>query len=443
MEIEERKPKIWQTILLYVFAMLGLEFAGGYAQAAFGMYGSLVTEGIMLFLAIVFVFITKGKLKEAFSFKKPTVRGVWGSLLIYFGAGLMMLASTLLISYLLPDISNSTSQYLYYYFTNGMTPFETFVLLTIPPAICEESLFRGAASYGLKGLKPWVIITFTGAVFGIFHTSIIRFFPTAILGMAFALIYLKSGNLFYTMMLHFLNNAFSAISILTVVDSATIEQASSSNVPLISVGLYFIFCAASPFLIKAGMKKFEPKNSLSYYVQPGSVGVMNSGVNDNEYSRAKNTNKLAVIIAVCFALVGAVMIAFDSFNRTELLDVNSIIYVDCDDEIVASFDFSAEKYGIYYLEYDVKAERGLAELTFTDDSGNVIGTFAVQESSGKMPMILDEGEYHLEIYSHVGDLWEYCRENNLSYTEEGDLITLNMAGDMSEESELSYVLCIK
>lgn len=434
MEIKD-KPKIWQTAVLLAAAMLGLVFVGGYAEISFGMYGSLITEGLMLTSAVVFVLLTKGSLKEGFKFKKPSFRGIWGSLLIYFGSYIIIMAVSLLVNYLMPEASNEVSESLYYFFTNDMPPLATFLILSVPPAFCEEMLFRGAVVYGLKGMKKWTVVLIVGVVFGIFHTNIIRFFPTAILGIAFTFVYLKSENLFYPMLLHFINNAFSALSILFLSDPSAMELSSSFGVPLITVGIY---CAASPFLIKSGAGKFEPKKLSTYYYVPELTET-----DMQEIERKKKLNKIAVVCAVLFAVAGAGMIAVSNMGRTVMLDVSATVNVAYDDKEVVNIDFNAEKDDIFYLEYDIKAERGLAEVVITSADGEELISFPVQESSGEVPFALNKGQYFIKVYSHVGDLWDYCRNNDLPYTEEGDLIKLNMAGNKDEKSEISYAFRIK
>ena len=432
------KPKIWQTTLLLAAAMLGLFLAGGYAQMRFGMYGVLVTESIMLALALLFVILTKGSLKDAFKFEKPTFRKTWGSILIYFGAYIIIMAVSVLVSYLMPEASGSVSKSLYYFFTNDIPPLATFLILTVPPAFCEEMLFRGAVVYGLKGLKRYAVVMIVGIVFGIFHTSIIRFFPTAILGIAFTFVYMKTENLFYPMLLHFMNNAFSAVAVLLMSDPSVYEASYTGSVPLVSVGIYFIFCAASPFLIKAGVKKFEPKR-LSVYRYAPNLGEEEL----KELERRKKMNRAAVLCSVIFAVSGAGVVAADRYARTDILDVKASVYVDYDDKEVVNIDFNAEKDDIFYFEYDIKAQRGLAEVIITSSGGEDIVYFPVRDESGGLPLALSKGDYSIKIYSHVGDLWDYCRQNNLPYTEEGDLIKLNMAGDPNEKSEISYAFRIK
>lgn len=76
-------------------------------------------------------------------------------------------------------------------------------LLAISPAICEELFFRGAILSGLRrDLSAASCIAWQAVVFGAAHSSIYRFVPTGILGMALAAITLRSRSLLPAVLLH-------------------------------------------------------------------------------------------------------------------------------------------------------------------------------------------------------------------------------------------------
>ena len=79
--------------------------------------------------------------------------------------------------------------------------------------MCEELLFRGAF-FGLWRTKasPWVACVVTAAAFGLFHLSIFRFFPTAVLGMALGALSLRSRSVLPGMLAHALNNSFFMVA---------------------------------------------------------------------------------------------------------------------------------------------------------------------------------------------------------------------------------------
>jgi len=84
----------------------------------------------------------------------------------------------------------------------------TLLLVGLTPAICEESLFRGAILRGFSARLPRVTsAVLTGVLFGLFHLDLWRLLPTAILGVGLSLIALETGSIVPSMVAHFLNNA--------------------------------------------------------------------------------------------------------------------------------------------------------------------------------------------------------------------------------------------
>lgn len=87
-------------------------------------------------------------------------------------------------------------------------------LLAVTPAVCEEVVFRGVLLGGTRALEPWRVVTLNGVVFGLFHLSfetVVRFLPTAYLGVVIAWVVWRTGSLFVGMLMHFLNNAMIVV----------------------------------------------------------------------------------------------------------------------------------------------------------------------------------------------------------------------------------------
>jgi membrane protease YdiL (CAAX protease family) len=85
--------------------------------------------------------------------------------------------------------------------------------LALSPAICEEALFRGVLLQSMRrtmSIRSAVMIN--GLLFGLFHLSPWRFFPTMILGMLLALIVIRSGSIWPGVLFHFLNNATALVA---------------------------------------------------------------------------------------------------------------------------------------------------------------------------------------------------------------------------------------
>jgi membrane protease YdiL (CAAX protease family) len=78
------------------------------------------------------------------------------------------------------------------------------ILTPILAGVCEELLYRGLILSSLGKINSnFLKILICGVMFGIAHLSPYRFLPTAIAGVMFAFIVLRTGNIFVAMALHF------------------------------------------------------------------------------------------------------------------------------------------------------------------------------------------------------------------------------------------------
>jgi CAAX protease family protein len=85
------------------------------------------------------------------------------------------------------------------------------LVVSIVPAICEETMFRGfiQRSFEFK-LKPIWAALITAVFFGLYHFNPYGLIPLIILGFYFGFAVYKSDSIFTSMSLHFLNN-FTAV----------------------------------------------------------------------------------------------------------------------------------------------------------------------------------------------------------------------------------------
>ena len=84
-----------------------------------------------------------------------------------------------------------------------------FVLFCVAllPAVFEEIIFRGLVLRGLKGFGTVACVLLSGALFSLYHQNPVQTAYQFCCGVAFALIALRSGSVFPTMLAHFCNNA--------------------------------------------------------------------------------------------------------------------------------------------------------------------------------------------------------------------------------------------
>lgn len=209
----KNKLKPYHGIILLILAAVDIFFAGDYLVRQFGYYGTLFAELILLFLSVGVVFVFGGDLKKVFPIRRPKAHQVFGTLVLWFGTLLTTMIVTMVIMLFFPkemtEVSEGISSSIMH------IPFlAAFVVVAVSPAICEEAVFRGVFFNSL--FKPerskWFTILVTAAVFGAFHGSIWRFFPTFFLGIAMGYVLMETGNMFYNMLLHGVNNFFSLLA---------------------------------------------------------------------------------------------------------------------------------------------------------------------------------------------------------------------------------------
>jgi len=85
------------------------------------------------------------------------------------------------------------------------------VMIAMLPAIGEELFFRGGIQQlSIRIFKnPHAGIWITAIIFSAIHVQFFGFFPRLFLGAAFGYLYYWSGSLWYTILAHFLNNAYA------------------------------------------------------------------------------------------------------------------------------------------------------------------------------------------------------------------------------------------
>ena len=100
-------------------------------------------------------------------------------------------------------------------------------LLAIIPAIGEELVFRGVLQnlIAKASQKIHLSIWFTAFLFAFIHFQYMDFLPRFFLGAAFGYVVILTGKIWYSMILHFLNNAL-AIFILFGIRKGFIDESS-------------------------------------------------------------------------------------------------------------------------------------------------------------------------------------------------------------------------
>lgn len=100
------------------------------------------------------------------------------------------------------------------------------VFIALIPAFCEEIFFRGIVQRFFNSFlkRPVLSIIATGAFFAMYHASIYNFLPITIAGIVLGLIYHRTGNIWYAILLHFMNNGIQVIQAFWVSRNPQLEE---------------------------------------------------------------------------------------------------------------------------------------------------------------------------------------------------------------------------
>lgn len=205
-----RPPPI--SALVFVAGVAILFASGGVAlRLAMGEYGLPASEWLLLFLPAVY-FVKAGgfDVGESLFLFRPSRRAMAGALLLVAGATPLAWAIGYLQSFVVavpPEVVEAMQRLLTAESPGRLAWLLVAVALT--PAVCEEVVFRGVLLSSTQDLPLWRVLVLNGVVFGAFHLSggtVVRFLPTAWLGIVIAWAVLRSRSLWVGILMHFLNN---------------------------------------------------------------------------------------------------------------------------------------------------------------------------------------------------------------------------------------------
>ena len=247
-----RRLKPWHGAALFGIVMLSFYTIIAWAQMKWGMYGLALTELYLLFLSIFAVKLLKIPLKEIFPLKRPKWKKTLGVLLMWVSSYALMIPVTMFMAYFFPKqmfaVSEGLNEVIY-----SVPLILSVFISSVMPAVCEEALHRGfiLKSFQSKWKNKWFLSVLMGIIFGLFHGSIWRFLPTAILGGVLTYIMLETENMFYPALFHFTNNFLPSFLLSLSGNSPQTEAASEllaqQGIPVAFLGIYLAMAWVAPF----------------------------------------------------------------------------------------------------------------------------------------------------------------------------------------------------
>ena len=198
------------SLSLFVLVMLMLFYVAIPIQQWNLSAGLLITEFLLILLpAVLLPWYVRADLRATLHWRRPSMTSLASAVLLALSA--MVVVLKLGESVLpMPEEMAEQAAGLFEAGEGWLDLLWLVFLIGIVPAVCEEMLFRGAILSGLRPrLGPWFSIVAVGLLFGLFHLSIYRIVPTALLGMVLTYVAVRSGSIFPGMLLHALNNSLA------------------------------------------------------------------------------------------------------------------------------------------------------------------------------------------------------------------------------------------
>ena len=175
----------------------------------------------------------------------------------------------------------------------------TILYVALLPAICEELIFRGIITNGLKKFGTRAAVILSAVLFALIHQNLQQLVYQLFLGGVMAYIALKTGSILYTMLLHFFNNAF--VLLLQFFGSGSSEVIDYSNAwnviwPILVALLTAVAVIGLLFLINFLQKRNDINSKIEIGQPENKVsGDINLEISQNEKVDLQNATSAPVM----------------------------------------------------------------------------------------------------------------------------------------------------
>jgi membrane protease YdiL (CAAX protease family) len=207
-EVSRNKIEIGFAACSFIVGMVLLLSVGGALQYQFGMVGLMLTELMILAVALLSTRISRMDFRRVFRVRRSSGLEWLGSLFVYLGAFFGAAAVSYLLSWLVPRAAETSAEINGFILSGGFI--FALVGVTILPGICEEAWHRGYLLSSLRSIKSVAFrVVIMGLAFGLFHFDPTRFLQTMILGFALSFMRVKTDSMLPSIVFHCLNNLIS------------------------------------------------------------------------------------------------------------------------------------------------------------------------------------------------------------------------------------------
>ncbi len=211
-----RPPTPVLSMSVFAVGFLVLLFVGAPLQRRDLVGGMLVTQWALLGLPALVIARSLGpNWREVLALRRPNAHALVAGVLLGLTAFLAIgwPVTALQNRFLpMPEAIEAELQKLLGLGNAGLSTGAMLAVYALSPAICEELFFRGLIMSGFRGrVGKWSTIVATAVLFGVFHVSIYRILPTAVLGILLSWLVFEARSVWPGIVLHALNNGIALL----------------------------------------------------------------------------------------------------------------------------------------------------------------------------------------------------------------------------------------
>lgn len=203
-------PSTGDAWLVMAVAAVAIIYAGGSALLKYGMTGVIMTQLIIAGIPLAAAAYSKKDMRKTFRLKRCSSMQMVSSVIIMIGMMMLGIVLTGVTSSIFRESASNADVSMESLL--GDTFIVTLLIVAVLPAICEELMFRGYILTAMEDkLKPLNAILISAALFGVYHMSVVKFFTTALIGLAICYVAHKTKSIVPGMLMHFINNGLSCV----------------------------------------------------------------------------------------------------------------------------------------------------------------------------------------------------------------------------------------
>lgn len=249
-------PSVQESLLIMVVALLLMVYVGGIVSTSASLSVGLVVQqafiGVLPVLAAIYI---KADMKRTFALKLSMGKNFVGAILLGVGGISLNLVTSSLLSAAFPSDSEGLNEQ-YMALLDGVPFVLGLLLMALLPAVCEELMYRGYMLTAFKNrMSLSKAIVIVSLLFGVSHMSMIKILPTAILGAALAYIVHKTGSIFHSSLVHFLNNALAVIMLYYGAEIAFLNDEAMTIPLMVGMTVIAVICIPLGVFMLRGKKE--------------------------------------------------------------------------------------------------------------------------------------------------------------------------------------------